>query len=358
VTPASGGEGGGAGVVRGPVVDLRSDTITRPTAAMRAAIAAAEVGDDTLGDDPTVQRLQRRVAELLGKEAALLFPSGIMANQTAIALHAGPGTEVLLEATAHIWDWEDGAASAWFGVQLRPVPGDDGLLDADRVRAALRPVNPFQVRTALVCLENTHNAAGGRILPLATMRAIRAHARDRGIPVHLDGARLWNASVAAGIPEAAWAAEADTVMVTLSKGLGCPVGSLLAGDEETIRRAWRIRRRLGGSMRQAGILAAAGLHALDHHRERLADDHRRAAALARLAAAIPGVHPIPPETNIVMFDVAGAGADAPTLQARLADRGVQMTVFTPTRLRAVTHLDVDDDGIRAAGAALAAAVAG
>jgi len=266
---------------------------------------------------------------------------------------SSPGTEVVLEAHAHILDWEEGAPAEWSRVQLRPVPGRDGILDAERIEAAIRPDNRFQPRTSLICLENTHNGAGGRILPLENMRAIRELALARGIPVHLDGARLWNASVATGIPVAEFAAHVDTVMVCLSKGLGCPVGSMLAGSREVMALAWRVRRRLGGGMRQAGILAAAGLYALEHHRERLAVDHANARLLGELAAQIPGLSVIPPETNIVMIDIAEPLPDAVTLLARLETLGIRMTSFGPRRLRAVTHLDVDEAGIRLAAQGLA-----
>ncbi|HEY8470136.1 MAG TPA: GntG family PLP-dependent aldolase [Longimicrobiales bacterium] len=340
------------------VVDLRSDTVTRPTPAMREAIARAEVGDDSVGDDPTVKALEARVAALLGKEAALFFPSGIMANEAALLVLAPPGTEVVVEATCHIVDWEDGAPAHWAGVQLRAVPTPDGILTAEHVRGAIRRPSPFQIRTSLISLENTHNAAGGRILPLEVMREIRAVAREHGLPVHLDGARLWNAAAATGIPEAAWAAEADTVMVTLSKGLGCPAGSLLAGDAAVIEQAWRVRRRLGGGMRQVGLLAAAGLYALDHHRARLAEDHARARALAALAREIPGLRVSEPETNIVMFDILAGDLTAAEVLRRLRQHGVLMSEFGLRRIRAVTHLDVDDDGIRRAAAALAAVLGG
>ncbi|MFS8637648.1 MAG: GntG family PLP-dependent aldolase [Gemmatimonadota bacterium] len=338
------------------VVDLRSDTVTRPTPGMREAIARAEVGDDVLGDDPTVKKLEERVAEILGKEAALFFPSGTMANQTAVAILTTPGTEVIIEETGHILDWEGGAAAQWAGIQLRPVPTADGLLTPELVQRAIRPDVRMGVRTSLICLENTHNAAGGKIMPLETMRAIRDIAARRGIPIHLDGARLWNASVAAGIPEAMFAAEADTVMVTLSKGLGCPVGSLLAGTAELIGEAWYVRRRHGGGMRQSGILAAAGLYALEHHRERLAEDHARARRLAELLDGTPGIRVIPPETNIVMIDIEREDLDAFALVERARARGVLLTPFTATRVRAVTHLDVDDAGIERAAAATRAAV--
>lgn len=341
----------------GRVVDLRSDTVTRPTPVMREAIAAAEVGDDQLGDDPTVRRLEERIAELLGKQSALLFPTGIMANQTALVLHGRPGTEAVIEADGHILQWEEGAAAAWAGVQLRPVATADGILTADHVRGAIRPSgNRYQPQTSLICVENTHNTAGGKVLPLEALRAIRDVADEHGLPVHMDGARLWNAAVASGVALADYAATADTVMVTLSKGLGCPVGSLLAGSADAMEQAWRIRRRMGGAMRQSGILAAAGLHALDHHLDRLHDDHRRARRLADGAAALTGVSAVPPDTNIVMLDLAPDGPDAPTVAARLADRGVLVIPFATRRIRAVTHLDVDDEGIETAVAALETAL--
>lgn len=341
----------------GRVVDLRSDTVTRPTAAMRQAIAAAEVGDDQLGDDPTVRRLEESVAELLGKERALFFPTGIMANQTAIVLHGRPGTEAVIEADGHILQWEEAGAAAWAGVQLRPVATPDGILTADHVRAGIRPPgNRYQPRTSLICVENTHNGAGGKILPLETLRAIRDVADQHGLPVHMDGARLWNAAVASGTDLADFAATVDTVMVTLSKGLGCPVGSILAGHAGAMDEAWRIRRRMGGAMRQSGILAAAGLHALDHHIDRLDDDHRRARRLADGAAALPGVAAVPPDTNIVMLDLASDAPDAPTIAARLAQHNVLLIPFATRRIRAVTHMDVDDDGIEIALGAIEAAL--
>ncbi|HSH44282.1 MAG TPA: threonine aldolase family protein, partial [Longimicrobiales bacterium] len=229
------------------MVDLRSDTVTRPTPGMREAIASAEVGDDVFGDDPTVRLLEDRVAALLGKERALFFPSGIMANETAILVQGRPGTEAVVEASCHLVDWEDAAVAAWAGMQLRTVDTPDGVLTPDLVRAAIRPDTPVQPRTSLVCVENTHNAAGGKVVPLDTLRGVAEVARSAGLPVHLDGARLWNASAASGVELAAYAEAADTVMVSLSKGLGCPVGSLLAGDADTMAEAWRMRRRLGGA---------------------------------------------------------------------------------------------------------------
>jgi threonine aldolase len=327
------------------VVDLRSDTVTRPTAAMRDAIARADVGDDVLGDDPTVKRLEERIARLLGKEAALFFPSGVMANQTAVLALSRPGTEVLIEATGHILDWEEAAAAAWSGVQLRGVPTPDGLLTAELMRSAIRPASPYIPETSLICLENTHNSAGGRVLPLDSLREIRAVAEERGIPVHLDGARLWNASAATGVAVSVYAAHADTVMVTLSKVLGCPVGSLLAGSADVLQRAWRIRRRLGGGMRQSGILAAAGLYALDHHLDRLPEDHARARAFADGVRGIDGVRVIEPETNIVMLELGAGRPDEMAVVTSARAQGVLLSPFGARRVRAITHMDVDDAGI-------------
>ncbi len=334
------------------VIDLRSDTVTRPTAAMREAIARAEVGDDTLGDDPTTAELERRIASILGKEAAVFFPSGIMANEAALWVLAPRGSEIIVEANSHFMDWEVGAPAAFSGVQLRPVAGNGGLLDGDRVEAAIRMPHPLRIRTSVICLENTHNAAGGRILPLEAMRGIRAVADRHGLPIHLDGARLWNAAAATGTSEAEFAALADTVMVTLSKGLGCPVGSVLTGTSPLMVEARRARRRFGGGLRQAGLLAAAGLYALEHHRGRLAQDHARARRLAQLTGEVPGLATIPPETNIVMMEIQRPDLDSPALIARLAEAGLLVSEFTRKRFRAVTHLDVDDDAIERAGAIL------
>lgn len=339
------------------MVDLRSDTVTRPTAGMRDAIANAEVGDDALGDDPTTRGLEERIAALLGKEGALFFPSGIMANETAIVVLARPGTEVVVDAAAHVLDWEEGAAAAWAGVQLQPVATAPGAVTAAAMEAAIRSGSPYQPRTSLLCLENTHNAAGGKVLPLETLRDVRAVADRHGLPVHLDGARLWNAAAATGIAPGTYAATADTVMVTLSKGLGCPVGSVLAGPGDIMDEAWRVRRRMGGAMRQSGLLAAAGLYALDHHLDRLPEDHRLARLLAELSAAIDGLDIEPPETNIVMLNVLREDLDAATIVADLAARGVRLSAFSARRLRAVTHMDVDEDGIRRAAEALAGVLA-
>ncbi|UCG76247.1 MAG: aminotransferase class I/II-fold pyridoxal phosphate-dependent enzyme [Gemmatimonadota bacterium] len=337
-----------------PAVDLRSDTVTRPSLGMREAIAGAEVADDVLGKDPTADRLERRVAALLGKEAALFFPSGTQANQAAVLLHTQPGTEAVCEGEAHVFHYEYADAAWLSGVQLHPVASESGRITAEAVRAAIRPGDRHHPTSSLLCLENTHNMHGGTVLPVENMRAIRSLSREAGIPVHLDGARLWNASAASGVPLDAFAAEADTVMVSLSKGLGCPIGSLLAGPAALIDRAWWMRKRLGGGMRQVGILAAAGLYALDHNLPRLPEDHERARRLASRAAQVEGLAVDEPESNIVMIRIRSGGPDPQDLSTALAGRGVLILAAGPDRLRAVTHLDVDDEGIERAGEALAA----
>jgi threonine aldolase len=340
------------------VVDLRSDTVTRPSPEMRRAIAEAEVGDAVLGDDPTAAELERYAAELLGKERALFFPSGVMANTAALLTLAEPGTEAVIDATGHMLNWEECSVAQFGGVQFRAVATRDGLLRADDVAEAIRPPSPYFPRVSVVCVENTHNQAGGRVLRLVQLQAVKAVARERGVRVHLDGARLPNAAAASGLPMAAYAAHADTVMVALSKGLGAPVGAILAGSGEAMERAWRIRRRLGGGMRQAGIVAAAGLYALRHNLERLDEDHRRADALARGCAAVAGVSVPKPQTNIVMLDLEDEALQPGLLVAGMRERGVWMTQFGPRRLRAVTHLDVDDAGVERAVAAFGEAAAG
>jgi threonine aldolase len=327
------------------LVDLRSDTVTRPSPAMRRAIAEAEVGDAVLGDDPTVAELERYAADLLGKERALFFPSGIMANQTALLVLAPPGTEAVIEAGGHILNYEESAAAALGGIQLRAVPTPDGLLTPGAVAEAIRPPSLYLPQTSLLCLENTHNSAGGRLLRPEPMRVVVDVAREQGLRVHLDGARLPNAATAAGVAMREFAALADTVMVSLSKGLGAPVGSVLAGTDEAMERAWRVRRRLGGGMRQAGLLAAAALYALHHNLGRLEEDHRRARDLAAGVRRIEGLDAAEPDTNIVMVDLLDERLRPAPLLEGLGARGVLFTAFGPRRLRAVTHLDVPADGV-------------
>jgi threonine aldolase len=324
-------------------VDLRSDTVTRPTPAMRRAIADAIVGDDVFGDDPTVIELERRCAALAGKEAALYVPSGTMGNQLAVHSQTSPSDEVLLEANSHIFLYEQGGIAANSGCLAHVVNGERGVLSPDALVAALRAADDHNARLSLVCAENTHNRAGGAIVPLAALRALAAEARSRGLRVHLDGARLWNASVASGVPIATWAECADTVMMCFSKGLGAPVGSILVGEGEVIRKARRARKRWGGAMRQVGILAAACLYALDHHVERLAEDHARA---KRLAAGLraPGVQVTEPDTNI-LFAQLPPSQDTDRVLGALEARGVRMSAYGPGLIRAICHLDVDDEGV-------------
>jgi threonine aldolase len=323
---------------------------------MRRVIAQAEVGDAVLGDDPTVDELERFAAELLGKERALFFPSGIMANQAALLVLAPPGTEAVIEAGGHILNYEESAAAALGGIQLRAVATPYGLLTPGLVAEAIRVPSLYLPQTSLVCVENTHNSAGGRVMPLPQLAAIAGVAREHGVRLHLDGARLPNASVAAGVAMREFAAHADTVMVSLSKGLGAPVGSVLAGSQEHMERVWRARRRLGGGMRQAGLLAAAALYALRHNFERLAEDHRRARELAAGVGAIKGLDAAVPDTNIVMVELRDERLAAAAVLQGLEEQGVRMTAFGARRLRAVTHLDVDDEAISRAIDVVAATV--
>lgn len=338
-----------------PIVDLRSDTVTRPTPAMRLAIADAEVGDDVLGDDPSTQRLEARVAELLGKERALFFPSGTMANQAALSALGRPGTGVVLDHRSHIVHREEGGAAVLSGLQLRPVEAPGGVLTADVVAAALNPPSRYLIPDSVVSVENTHMDWGGKVVPRDTLRALGELVGERRLALHMDGARLWNAAAATGDPVADYAAVADTVMVSLSKGLGAPVGSMLAGGGEVMASAFLARRRFGGAMRQSGILAAAGLYALDHHLERIHEDHALARELAAGVDRIPGLHAAPPDTNIVFVEAADGGRSARNLLKFLENRRILMTRFGRGRLRAVTHLDVDQQGIARTLAALAEA---
>ncbi len=338
------------------VIDLRSDTVTKPTPAMRRAMAAAEVGDDVFGDDPTVQRLQSRVAEVLGQEAALFVPSGTMANQLAVRVHTQPGDEILLDANAHIYFYEAGAPAALSGVMCRCLAGTRGVFTGADVAAALRPADDHFPPTRLVCVENTHNRGGGKVWPLDRLSEVAATARQHGLKLHLDGARLWNASVASGVPERAYAALFDTVSVCFSKGLGAPIGSALTGSRESIARARRFRKQFGGGMRQVGIIAAGALHALEHHRERLAEDHANARRLATALAEMPGleIDPATVETNLVYFRVTRVPAAG--LVAQLKAAGVLVLASGPDTVRAVTNLEVTAADIETAIAALQTAL--
>ncbi len=342
-------------------VDLRSDTVTRPTAAMREAMMAALVGDDTLGDDPTVSALEERVASLLHKDAALFVPSGVMANQLALYTQTRHGDEIITLQQAHIADNEVGAPAALSGLSVRSIPVRDACFDIDAVQGAFRPRDTGRFPgTSLVALENTWNAGGGVVLDQPCVLRMAALARRLGLAMHLDGARLFNAAVASRRSVGELAAPFDTVSICLSKGLGCPVGSVLVGPAATIRAARHFRRMLGGSMRQAGILAAAGVYALDHHVDRLVDDHRRAEAIAVALAEMPGVDIDPGRvhTNIVYFGfepghpfARAPESDESGLIAQLAQNGLLISGDAP-RYRALTHLDVDDDGVERSLAAL------
>jgi threonine aldolase len=328
------------------VIDLRSDTLTTPTDAMRAAMTSAPVGDDVYGEDPTVRALEERVAGLFGKEAALFTPTGSMANVLAVAALVQPGQEVLCESAAHIARAELGAHGAITGLTMRTWVHPRGQIDLATIQRLYAPdLGPFFVRTAAISVENTHNFAGGAILPIEDLRALRAYADGVGLAIHLDGARIWNAHVATGVPLAEYGAVADVMAVCLSKGLGAPVGSLVVGPEAAIAEARVRRKRLGGGMRQVGILAAAGLHALDHHVERLAEDH----ANARVLADAVGVDPGSVETNIVVARIP----DAPAYAARAKDAGVLISAIGPEAIRLVTHLDVSADEAAAAAKVLA-----
>jgi len=325
------------------LIDLRSDTVTRPTQAMRRAICEAAVGDDVFGEDPTVNRLEAYVAELLGKEAALYAPSGTMCNQVAVFVNTDRGDEVLLHEGAHVFNYEAGAPALLSGVQVKPLPGAGGVVSAETLRAAVRPEDVHFPRPGLLCLENTHNTAGGKVFPLEDLAAVAAAARELGIKVHLDGARLFNAQAATGIPAREWCEHADTVSVSSSKGLGAPVGSLLAGDEETIREARRVRKAFGGGMRQAGVIAAGSLYAFEHHVERLVEDHERARTLAA-GLEEAGYRAGQPETNIVLVETG----EADLLLQALAREGVLATPGRAGFVRLCTHLDVGDEEVEVA----------
>ena len=330
------------------MIDLRSDTATRPTDGMRAAIAAAPVGDEQRREDPSVNALQERAATLLGQETALFVPTATMANQIALKLHSRPGDVLVAERHAHVVIYEYGGAAAHAGLMVETIEGRRGRFGVEDLEAVTVPsTKSADQRPAVLALENTHNSSGGRCWPLDELRAVTAVARERGLRTHLDGARLLNAAVATGVAAAELGAPFDTVTLCLSKGLGCPLGAVLAGSRETIDRAWREKHLFGGAMRQAGIVAAAGVYALDHHVDRLADDHARARRLAEgwEAAGLP-VDLDQVETNFVQVDVGALGLDQADALARLRDAGVGLSsTIHPTIVRAVTHLDVDDDAI-------------
>jgi threonine aldolase len=325
-----------------PPIDLRSDTVTKPTPGMRRAMAEAEVGDDVFGDDPTVKALEERTAELLGKEAAVFVPSGTMANQIGVGVNTEPGDELLCSSTSHVYVWEAGGIARHSGVTARTFEGDGGLLSLDEIRDAIRPDDAHYVRTRLVCLENTHNRGGGRVHPFESVAEIRRWAREHNLAMHLDGARLMNAVIATGRPAREWGQSFDTVSICFSKGLGAPVGSALAGSGEAIRKARRLRKLFGGGMRQAGIIAAAALYALEHHVNRLEEDHTHARLLAEAFENTDGfaMESGHVETNLVWVAVGRSLGTAGEVAAYLRSRGILVSVLGPQVLRACTHLDV------------------
>jgi threonine aldolase len=331
-------------------IDLRSDTVTKPTPAMRQAMVEAEVGDDVFGEDPTVNALQEKVANLLGKEAALFVPSGTMANQLSIKSHTQPGDEVIIEATSHPYNFEGGAGAALSGIQFYCIKGVRGIMDASQIEEAIRPADHHFPVTKLICLENTHNRGGGSIYPIEKIAEIHRLAKSKGLLIHLDGARLWNASVATGIKPHEYAQWADSVSVCLSKGLGAPIGSLVAGSKIFIDRVHRFRKMFGGGMRQVGIIAAAGIYALDHHIERLKEDHQNAKRLALGLKELKGVaiNPKHVETNIIIFNIADTGMTAPQVTEAMKRKGVLIHAIGKTQIRLVTHLDVSSKDIEIA----------
>lgn len=332
------------------VIDIRSDTVTHPTPDMVRVMATAEVGDDAYREDPTINALEEEAAQIAGKEASLFVTSGTMANQIAVRLHTRPGDELIADASSHIYNFESGGTAAISGVQCRPVHTEEGLLSAKEIEEAIQsPILP-RARTGLICIENTHNRGGGAIYSMDTLHVIKKLSDKRSIPLHMDGARVFNASVASDVPVAEIARNADTISFCLSKGLGAPFGSLIAGPKSLIEEARRVRQMLGGGMRQAGIFAAAGLYAMKNHVERLAEDHAKAKILAKGIATIPnvdlpfGVTP----TNIVVFDIAKSGRRAKELSEALKKQGVLVSMLGGTRFRALTHLDVSEKEIKEA----------
>jgi threonine aldolase len=336
------------------VLDMRSDTVTTPSPAMRRAIAAAEVGDDVLDGDPTTRRLEERTAELLGTEAALFFPTGTMANQAAIWSLSRPGTEIFVHEDSHIVNWEMAGIAALCGVQPRFIRGAPRVT-RDTLSAAVRDPSRDAPRPTLLCLENTHAGSGGMVTPLADQNALAAVGRSLGMRVHLDGARLWNASAATGTPLPALTACADLTMVSYSKGLGAPVGSALAGSADMIDAAWEARKRFGGGMRQSGIIAAGALYGLEHNLDRLAEDHDHARLLAGIVATVADCSVVPPETNIVMIDLPER-LDSDTVARRAASDGVKVGSWTASRIRVITHLDVSRADVERAAHILVAAL--
>lgn len=329
------------------MIDLRSDTVTKPTAEMRQFMAKAEVGDDVFGEDPTINQLQEMMAKLTGNQSALFVASGTMGNQISINVHTQPGNEVIVEHNSHLYNYESGAPALLSGVQIMPLKGSRGCFTLEQVKQAVRPANVHHPQTALICIENTHNREGGTIFPLDEIKRISHFARENGIHMHLDGARLWNASIATGIPIKEYCQYFDSASLCFSKGLGAPVGSIIVGSYEFIHRARYYRKVYGGAMRQAGILAAAAMYAVQNNFERLKEDHRRARNLGDFIVTLPGIR-IDQETlqtNIIVFDVKDSGQSGEEVINSLAKRDVKMLTFAGTKIRAVTNLHITDNDI-------------
>ena len=334
-------------------IDLYSDTQTRPTPAMRKAMAEAEVGDEQRGEDPTVNKLNAMVAKLLGKDGAVFLPSGTMCNQIAILVHCRPGDEVIADKSAHIINSEAGGPATFAGVMVRPLDGKRGVYTVDQMEAAVRGVKRNAPRSTLVVAEQTANSGGGTVWPLETLREVATTAKRHGLLMHMDGARLMNAVIASGVAAKNFAEPFDSLWIDLSKGLGCPVGAVLAGGREFIAEAWTWKQRMGGAMRQAGVIAAAGVHALEHHVDRMAEDHENARAFAEAIANLPGIAVEEGvDSNMVFFNVEGTGLPAAEIHNRLLERGIRIGAYDRYRMRAVTHLDVNREAVVAAAEAV------
>jgi len=332
------------------IVDLRSDTVTKPSPGMRKAIADAVVGDDVFGDDPTVKELESLAASITGQESALFVPSGTMGNEVAILSHTQRGDEVIVEYDSHIFNYETAGPAVMSGVQLMPIRTQSGYFSISDLEDALRPDDIHEPMTRLICLENTHNRKGGRVVPIEALREIRHFADCHGLRIHMDGARIFNAACASGVNVKEYCSLCDSTMFCLSKGLGAPIGSMLVGSQDFIERARRYRKMLGGGMRQAGVIAAAGIYALRNNIDRLEEDHRRARVLAQGISTIPTLDLVPSEieTNIVVVDLERSGKSVEEAILRLEQYGVRVVAFGKTRIRAVTHLDIDDEDIERA----------
>jgi threonine aldolase len=330
------------------MIDLRSDTVTQPTQEMRRLISEAEVGDDVFGDDPTVNNLQHMMADMTGKEEALFVPSGTMSNQVCIKTHTQPGNEIIVESNSHLYNYESGAPALLSGVQVMPLPGKNGHFNLEQIQQVIRPMNVHHPQTRLICIENTHNRAGGTIFPIEEIKKISRFAGNQKIKMHLDGARLWNASIATKIPISEYCKYFDSASLCFSKGLGAPVGSILVGTKEFINKARYYRKVFGGGMRQAGLLAAAAIYAVNNNFQRLEEDHCRAKILGEFLSSVPKINFdfSTVQTNIVIFDVKNLGLTGQQVVDALASKGIKLLTFAQTKIRAVIHLHITDKDIQ------------